>query len=145
MIPASGRKQHQHRLRSWVSLARPGTDLRHATAPRAPAEAGGTPDGAGGTTGARSETEWARRVRREERKANITVWGACGKMAAATKAEWTERTAARRYEACGWARKWVYIFEKERCGRHKKETDLVGRVGPGRQRLIQWMSASEHS
>ena len=75
LITASGRENQQHGPCSWVPLAWPRTDLRRATAPRAPAEVGGAPDGAGGTTGARSETERAGRVRREERKANITGWG----------------------------------------------------------------------
>ena len=37
------------------ALGSVGTDMRRATAPLAPVEAGGAPDDAGGTTGARSE------------------------------------------------------------------------------------------
>jgi hypothetical protein len=58
---------------AWVALvgalSSVGTELRHATAPPAPVEAGGVPYGVGrravgGTAGARSERRWCSGVRR---------------------------------------------------------------------------------
>ena len=84
--------------RSWVPLGRPGTDQRRATAPRALAKAGSTPDDArasdaGGIAGARSERrEWAREMGRSE-KQTTQGGGAWAEMAAAANAEWGGRTA----------------------------------------------------
>jgi hypothetical protein len=36
----------------------------------------------------------------QEREANITGWGACGRMAVVANAEWGGRTAAQRRKAC---------------------------------------------
>jgi hypothetical protein len=135
LISASGREHHQHGPRSWVPLDRPGTDLRHATAPRALADAGGAPDGAGETTGARSERRgWVRVTGRSEKRTRQDG-GTCGEMDVATNAEWSRWTAARRVKhAIG---KKVGRYFRERYVRHKEvEAGLVGRAGPGRRRAL---------
>jgi hypothetical protein len=85
LILASGREHHQHRLHSWVPSAWPGTDLRCAMAPRAPAETGGAPEGARVSGAGRHTAGGA--CDGQEQEANNTGWGTCGEMVAAPNTE----------------------------------------------------------
>ena len=115
-----------------------GTNLRCATAPLAPAEAGGALDGAGGrvvggTAGARRESAWVGRAmgRSEERVAQDE--GTREEMAAEVNAEWGRLMASRRCEAYD-RRASRKIFLREMGETYRGGGRLVGpvaRIGPG--------------
>ena len=115
-----------------------GTNLRCATAPPAPAEAGGALDGAGGrvvggTTGAMSESAQVGCAmgRSEERVAQDE--GTREEMAAEVNAEWGRLTASRRCEAYdGRASRKIFLKEMgETYGGGARLVGPVARVGPG--------------
>jgi hypothetical protein len=56
--------------------------------------------------GSKEKEAWVGARDGQEREANITGWGACGKMVVVANAEWGGRTAAQRRKACDGRASW---------------------------------------